>query len=273
MNRDRILIEADELLTRLDDPNIRIYDATILFFRSESEKTAYETYLAGHIPGAAFFDHQAFSDPSSSYMYTILPEAELCTQLGNVGISADSEVIFYTTDLLPCATRAWWILYYAGHDNVRILNGGLAAWEKAGGKVEQGARQYEPTTFDCRLRSDAFANMADVQAVLEDDRVSKEYTLPTMMYGGAQIPGSSCILASDLMHEMTSFLPETELESRLKGYSQYDRIITYCGGGIAATLNAVAYLIIGNENVAVYDGSLTEWMGEGQPITKIGKVD
>ncbi|MCI0708578.1 MAG: hypothetical protein L0154_00280, partial [Chloroflexi bacterium] len=211
MNRDRILIEADELLTRLDDPNIRIYDATILFFSTGSEKTAYETYLDGHIPGAAFFDHQAFSDANSHYMYMILPEAELSTQIGNIGISADSEVIFYTTELLPCATRAWWILYYAGHENVRVLNGGLTAWEKAGGKIEQGERQYGPATFDCRLRPNAFASMAEVQAVLEDDRVSMEYTLPTMMYGGAQIPGSSCILATDLMHEMTAFLPDDEL--------------------------------------------------------------
>ena len=62
MNRDNMLIEADELLTKLDEPNIRIYDATILFFRSESEATAHEEYLQGHIPGAAFFDHQDFSD-------------------------------------------------------------------------------------------------------------------------------------------------------------------------------------------------------------------
>lgn len=273
MNRDRILIEADELLTKLDNPNIRIYDATILFFRTESEKTAYETYLAGHIPGAAFFDHQAFSDSNSNYMYMILPAAELSTQIGKVGISAESEVIFYTTDLLPCATRAWWILYYAGHENVRILNGGLAAWENAGGNIEQGARQYEPTTYEGQIRSNAFANMADVQAVLEDDRVSMEYTLPTTMYDGAQIPGSSCISAMDLMYEMAAFLPDDELVSRLKEQSQYERVITYCGGGIAATLNAVAHLIAGHENVAVYDGSLTEWMGEGQPIIKVGKSD
>jgi len=111
MNRDTVLIEADELLTKLDDEKLRIYDATILFFRSESDPaTAYEKYLQGHIPGAAFFDHQDFSDANSKYMYMALPETDLATQIGNIGISEDSEVIFYASGVLPSATRAWWIL-------------------------------------------------------------------------------------------------------------------------------------------------------------------
>ncbi len=138
MNRDNIFIEADELLTKLDDNNIRIYDATILFFRNKADPaTAYEKYLQGHIPGAAFFDHQDFSDTSSKYEYMILPEADLVNQFGRIGISQDTEVIFYASGVLPSATRAWWILRYAGHNNVRVLNGGLAAWVKAGGKLEQ----------------------------------------------------------------------------------------------------------------------------------------
>ena len=132
MNRDTVLIEADELLEKMDDPNLRIYDATILFFRQESDLTTYETYQQAHIPGAAFFDHQDFSDATSDYMYMVLPEANLAAQIGNIGIAEESEVIFYTSDLLPCATRAWWLLRYAGHNNVRVLNGGLAAWERAG---------------------------------------------------------------------------------------------------------------------------------------------
>ena len=55
-----------------------------------------------------------------------------------IGIAEDAEVIFYTPGMRPCATRAWWILRYAGPDNVRVLNGGLSAWEKAGGTIEQG---------------------------------------------------------------------------------------------------------------------------------------
>jgi len=154
---------------------------------------------------------------------------------------------------------------------VRVLNGGLAAWEKAGGKIEQEACQYKGSKFEGRLRPGMVASKEEVMAAMEDSSVCTEYTLPLDMYGGAHIPGSSFLSSMDLMQEMASFLPDDEIASRLKEESQYERIITYCGGGIAATVNAMAHLMAGNENVSVYDGSLSEWMGEGLPTTKGGK--
>lgn len=268
MNRESILIEAEELLTKIDDPNIRVYDATILFFRQESELTAYEQYLQGHIPGAAFFDHQRFSDPSSDYMYMVLPETDLATQIGNIGITEDSEVIFYANGLLPSATRAWWMLRYAGHNNVRVLNGGLAAWQQAGGDIEQAPHQYEAATFECRLRPDMFASKEEVEAAMKDSEICTVHTLTFESYQEAHITGSSCLPCIDLMHEMTSFLPTDQITHRLQEEALSDRIITYCGGGIAATVNAMAHLMAGNENVSVYDGSMNEWVGEGLPTTR-----
>lgn len=127
MNRDSVLIEADELLTKLGANNLRIYDATILFFRTETDPpTAYQQYLQGHIPGAAFFDHQRFSDRHSEYEYMLLPQAELVTQIGQLGISQGTEVILYAAGVFPAATRAWWILRYAGHNTVLACEGGAA---------------------------------------------------------------------------------------------------------------------------------------------------
>ncbi|KAA3653977.1 MAG: sulfurtransferase [Chloroflexi bacterium] len=272
MNRDAFLIEAEELLTKIGNPNIRIYDATILFYRSETDPTAYDHYLQGHIPGAAFFDHQQFSDANSKYMYMILPEADLAAQIGNVGIAEDSEVIIYTTDMLPCATRAWWILRYAGHNNVRVLNGGLAAWKVAGGEIEQDNQQYAPAKFECQLRPNMFASKDEVLQAMEAGDVCTVNTLTSESYEAAHITGSSLLPCSDLMHEMASFVSENEIASRLKEEAQHKRIITYCGGGIAATTNAMAHLMTGNKNVAVYDGSMDEWAGEGLPTTKGSKA-
>jgi thiosulfate/3-mercaptopyruvate sulfurtransferase len=273
MNRDQIFIEVDELLTKLDDHNLRIYDATILFFQNESDpETAYEKYLQGHIPGAAFFEHQDFSDANNKYEYMSLDGPDLLKQFSRIGISQETEVIFYAAGILPSATRAWWLLRYVGHNNVRVLNGGLEAWVQAGGELEQEARQYPEANFEGQLRPEMFAGKEEVLSAMEDSRICTEYTLPPAMYGGASIPGSTFISSMDLMEEMASFLPDEAFIDRLKEQSGYERIITYCGGGIAATVNAIAHLIAGNENVSVYDGSLIEWTGEGLPIAQNGEA-
>ena len=267
MNRKDFLIEADELLTKLNNPNLRIYDATILFFSKEAEMTALETYQQSRLPGAAFFDHQAFSDANSSYMYMVLPEAELAAQIGKIGIANDSEVIFYTSGYLPCATRAWWILRYAGHNNVRVLNGGLAAWKEAGGLVEQGSHHYPPATFVSQLRPNMFASKEEVEAALANGDVCTVNTLTEEIYNQAHIKGSSLLPCSDLMVDMAAFVPQEAIASRLNEEARHERIITYCGGGIAATVNGMAHLMAGNQNVSVYDGSMDEWVGEGLPTT------
>lgn len=267
MNRQSVLIEADQLLATLGDSYLRIYDATILFFRTEADApSAYQQYLQSHIPGAAFFDHQKFSDRHSDYEYMLLPQAELVTQIGQLGISQDTEVILYAVGVLPAATRAWWILRYAGHNNVRVLNGGLAAWIKAGGSLESGARQYEETQFIGQPRPEMIASKQEVLSAMGDASICTEYTLPLEAYGGVHIPGSSFISALDLMQGMDALVSDDAFVSRLREGDRFERIITYCGGGIAATVNAIAHLIAGHENVSVYDGSLLEWMGEGLPI-------
>lgn len=267
MKREEMLIEADELLNRLGDPNLRIYDATILFFRKESELTEFEQYSQGHIPGAAFFDHKQFSDATSKYMYMVPPQETLAAEIGAIGISAESEVIFYTTDMLPCATRAWWLLRYAGHNNVRVLNGGLTSWKDAGGALESGVRQYEQASFVCNLRSEMFVGKEAVLASIEDSQVCAVNTLSQQNYDEGHITGSTLLSCMDLMHDMRAFLPTAQIANRLQEETQYQRVITYCGGGIAATVNAMAHLMAGSSNVAVYDGSMDEWTKEGLPIT------
>ena len=88
MNRESIFIEVEELRSRLDDSNLRLYDATIIFFEIATDPTtAYEKYLQGHIPGAAFFDHDFFSDLDNKYEYMALSVAQLPERIGRVGIS------------------------------------------------------------------------------------------------------------------------------------------------------------------------------------------
>lgn len=263
MNRENMLIEPKELLKKLGNENIRIYDAAV----------SDDQYVHAHIPGAAFFDHNNFSDPTGKYEYTILPDAELSTQIGNIGISNDTEVIFYAWGMIPFAARAWWILRYAGHNNVRVLNGGLAAWKDAGGTLETETRKYKAASFKEHFQPDMFVDKDAVLQSMNDSDVFIENVLPLVSHEASHITGSICVPCLELMHDMDAFLPNDQIASRLQETSEFKHIITYCGGGIAAALNGMAHLMVDQENVAVYDGSMDEWVGEGLPRTGDGKWD
>ena len=265
MNQNNMLIEVDELKKKLGSENLRIFDATITD----------DVYLMEHIPGAAYFDHERFSDLSSPYMCTLPSESELATMIGNAGISNDSEVILYACGMIPYALRAWWVLHYAGHENVRVLNGGLSAWKKAGGSIEQASRQYEATSFEGHFIPSMFVTKEEVFASMEDKDVGIVNVLPPVSYEASHIPGSINVNCMDLMEGdfttgFESLKPVEQLAPRLTEIAKHKRIITYCGGGIAAAVNAAAHLLMGHENVAVYDGSLYEWLGEGMPVNGNG---
>jgi len=260
MNQNDFLIEADELLRKIGDENIRIYDASM----SDA------AYRQEHIPGAAFFDHNRFTDPISPYMSTLLPDDALIEEIGDIGISNDVEVILYACGMLPYAVRAWWVLHYAGHKNVRVLNGGMDAWKKAGGMTESHVRQYQPSIFQGQTDPTLFASKEEVLAAIDEPDVATVDVLPLVSYEGAHIPGSICLPCLDLMSTMDYFLPLDQIATRLSEVSTHKRIITYCGGGIAGAVNAMAHLMVGHKNIAVYSGSLYEWLGEEMPVIGSG---
>ncbi len=260
MNRERALIEPHELLEKLGQADLRVFDASV----------ADAMYREGHIPGSAYFDHERFSDPDSQYDSTIVDPDLLSRRLGEIGISNDTEVVVYACGMLPYAARAWWVIRYAGHDNVRVLNGGLAGWQAAGGAIEQAAQAYPPAAFIGRPRPALFADKEEVMAALADTRQAVIDVLPPASYEAAHITGSTCLSCFDLMQNMDAFRPIDEIAVRLRDLGRHQRVITYCGGGIAAALNAMAHVMVGQENVAVYDGSLYEWIAEGLPMTGSG---
>lgn len=261
MNRNEILIEADELLKKFGDPNIRIFDATVTD----------DGYMQEHIRGAAFMEHENFSAPESQNRYTsMLPADKLAEKIGALGISNETEVIVYACGMLPYAVRAWWVLRYAGHNNVRILNSGLSAWKQAGGEVEKEARQYPPAAFQPQLREWMYVDKEEVIESLKSSEVAVVNVMPRESYEGLHIEGSTCLSSMDLMQKLDAFLPDDQIAARLQEVTHNKRIITYCGGGIAAAVNATAHLMTGYENVAVYHGSMFEWIAEGLPTVGPG---
>lgn len=269
MKREELLIEEEELVTIIDDPNLRLFDATVVLNPAAAE-SGLDKYLAGHIPGSVFLDHAAISDPNSNLMFTIPDEKTLGNAIGALGISRDTPVVIYSTEMLAWATRIWWVLQYAGHRNVRVLNGGLQAWT---GALEIAENRYLPTTFNTNLSPQMFASKEEVLSSITDGSACVVNTLTPEMYKGEADISYAGHISGSVNHPFVELmagdylLPDTNLAEILEQKMIGDRMITYCGGGIAATLNACVAKLVGVDNVAVYDGSMSEWMVEELPIT------
>ena len=275
------LISAQELMQQLSDPAVRIYDTSVLLLAAEQGYTSQpgrERYLREHIPGAGFINlSEDWSDTRSPYNNTLPQIDALAEAIGRDGISNDNLVVLYSSSHLMWATRAWWLLRYAGHTNVKVLNGNLAAWLDAGLPVEAGAKVYAAATFSPSERADVFVSTAEMVAGMEDGVCTVNALSPALYEGTGEfyygrrghIPGSRSLYFSDLL-ENEFFLPAEQLHQTLeaRGMLSASRTLIYCGGGIAATLEAFACALVGQENVGVYDGSMSEWAAnEELPLT------
>ena len=275
------LIESSELMEKINDPNLRVFDTSVFLEASEngySAESGRALYEKGHIPNAGFIDLTIeWSDTSGSLNFTIPQSDKLSEAIGQSGINKDHEVILYSSGNLMWATRAWWCLHFAGHKNIRVLNGSLSNWINQNLPIETGLRTYSPEIFVGEPNENVFSDTAQVESA-EKNGVCVINALSRSLYEGTgdfyyarrgHIPDSHLLFYGDLVKD-DFFLPADELKVVLeeKGLNENKPIITYCGGGIAATIDAFAYKLLGYSHISVYDGSMSEWVqSESRPLT------
>ncbi len=276
------LLDAATLHSRLGDENLRVFDCAV--FLTPTQSGAYHAesgrgrYDQEHIPGAGFIDLlEAWSDTGSGLNFTLPDAASLAAAVGASGISAEHEVVLYSSGHLMWATRAWWLLHHAGHSRVRVLQGNLQAWRDAGYSLDSNPVEFPATRFDAAPRADVFADTAEVEAGMHG-KVCTVNALSRSLYEGSgdffyqrrgHIPGSLLVYYDSLL-DNEHFLPPQALREKLEaaGILSAERVITYCGGGIAATLDGFAAKLLGHDNIAVYDGSMSEWVkDDSRPLT------
>lgn len=265
------LVDAAWLAARLDEPSIRIVDAT--YFLPDAGRDARAEYAACHIPGAVFFDIDDIADPSNPLPH-MLPSPERFAEIvGALGIGSEHVVVCYDAHGLFSAARAWWMFRVFGHDRVAVLDGGLPRWAGDGHPTDDRTAAPAPARFEPRFRPELVCSADDLVANLSSrrDRVVDvrsagrfEGTAPEPRPDSrsGHIPGSvnlpySALIDSD-SHKM---LPAAELEARFKaaGLNSDAPIVASCGSGVTACLFALAKHRTGHGSVAVYDGSWSEW--------------
>jgi len=267
------LVETDWLEQNLSNPAVVVLDCTVHLRIQPSGPYKIEPGLAdyekAHIKDAQFCDVQRdVSDQSAKFNFMRPKAADFAAALRRFGVSNNTRVITYSTANAWWATRVWWLLRSFGHDNAAVLNGGWQKWSKEGRPAETGSSPTRAAgSFSVQFERDLMADREEVVAAMGNGAICTLNALMPAQYAGTtygrpgQIPGSVAVPAGHLIDPATNaFLPADQLRAKLAAAGAMDRpVIAYCGGGIAATADALALVMLGHTNVKVYDASLSEW--------------
>jgi thiosulfate/3-mercaptopyruvate sulfurtransferase len=281
------LVSTQWLADHLGATGLLVIDASVASYQRPDGRIGYlsghEQYLLdGHVPGAVFADLiEELSDPEGAYPFT-RPDAErFAAAAGALGVGPGTTVVVYDTAVGQWASRLWWLFRAFGFDRVALLDGGLAKWRAEARELVLGHVEPTAAAFTASPRPELWVEKADVEAVVRGEREAalvcstppKEFTgesVPRPRAG--HIPGSSSVPAGFLVdREHNTVLDPEGLRARFAPVLGAPRIITYCAGGIAASASAFALTLLGERSVAIYDGSLNEWVADPEaPLVTAG---
>ncbi|MEO1493137.1 MAG: rhodanese-like domain-containing protein [Pseudomonadota bacterium] len=271
------IVSGAWLEANLCDPNLRIYDCTTYLLYEEGTGRPYRVesgladWQAGHIPGSVHLDLQRdFSDDAAPTRFMRLSPEETADAFAKFSVTAETRVILYSRASPQWATRFWWMLRWIGFDNAAVLDGGMDAWEIDGRPVTTDSSAYPPGMLTASARPGLFVGKDDMLAAIGDGMTCSLNALGEALHSGAnprygrpgRIPGSTNVPAASLVDPRTKILlAPTDVAAFFEaaGALPERRILNYCGGGIAATLDAFLQHQLGYENIAVYDASMSEW--------------
>lgn len=270
------LVSTAWLADHIDDPDVVVLDGTVHLrpnppgpYTVVSGRADYE---AGHIPGAQFVDLQAdLSDNSQNLRFMTPTVAQFAASMGRLGVGSKTKVVLYSTANAWWATRVWWLLRVFGFDNAAILDGGWKKWTLERRPVATGpAVPRAPQLFVGQPRAGLMVDQATVAAAIGDRTVCTLNALLPQQHAGdgpspygrpGRIKGSVNIPAASLFDPVDNTLLAADvLRARFADIGALDkRVIVYCGGGIAASADALVLTMLGHTDVAIYDASLSEW--------------
>ncbi len=265
------LVSTAWLAERLASPDIRVVDAT--YYLPVQGKNARAEYEARHIPGAVFFDIDEIADTSVPLPHMLPSPEKFSSRMRKLGLGDGNKIVIYDAHGMMSAARVWWTFRAFGHRDVAILDGGLPKWIAEGRPVDDALphpRERHLTArfnnFLVRDKEQVRANIASRREQLVDARSAARFqgTEPEPWPGrrSGHIPGSFNVPFTDLLDPANkTFLPADRIRARFQqaGVDLGKPVICSCGSGITACVLAFALHLVGDENVAVYDGSWSEW--------------
>jgi thiosulfate/3-mercaptopyruvate sulfurtransferase len=266
------LVSTVWLAERLGDPDVQVVDAT--WFMPNEGRSGRAEYERGHIPGAVFFDIDAIADPTTDLPHMLPGPQAFAEQAGALGLRREAEVVVYDALGLFSAPRVWWTLRVMGFAGVHVLDGGLPKWRAEGKPVETRRPSPDPTVLRSVYDPDLVRDVGAVRQLLSERDAQLVDARPAARFRGeapepraglrsGHMPGARNLPWGDLVRADGTLRAPGEIRAAFEaaGVDLAAPIVTSCGSGVSAALLALALARIGREDVAVYDGSWTEWGG------------
>ena len=280
MNKIPLIVTTDWLAEHLSDADLRIVDATVFMKFPEAGgppdiESGKASYTQGHIPGAVYADLLGeLTDSEADLPFTVPPRDAFIEKMTDLGIGDNTRTVIYDQNALvgesvaasQWASRLAWQLRYEGFGQVAILEGGLQKWQAEGHELSTDSPSYPKADFLGQRRSDMLATKEDVRLAIEDEHTILINSLSPEDFRSGHIPSSQNVFFAAHADAETKALHKDDLLRQAFEQSGAlapdNKVITYCGGGIAATWTALLLNKLGQPNVAVYDGSMNEWTSD-----------
>lgn len=268
------LARCEWLRDKLGQQDLVLLDAS--FFLPTEQRDALAEYRQCHLPGARFFDIDAVADHDTSLPHMLPSPQEFAAAVGGMGIGNETTVVVYDNNRFMASARAWWMFRVFGHKRVSVLDGGLQRWQALGYPLESSEPVTPvPRAFQAGFRPELVYSLAQMRELaatqnrqLVDARSAGRFegtaAEPRPGLRSGHIPGSRHVFYGDLTDPDTRLLrPQEELAQRFAqaGIDPAQPVVASCGTGVTAAIQALALYLLGREDVAVYDGSWSEWGG------------
>ena len=267
------LVSTDWLAAHLD--TVRVVDAS--WYMPDEKRAPAKEFEAGHIPGAVFFDIDAIADHATDLPHMLPSPGEFSKAVGALGIGDGETVVVYDGSGLFSAPRVWWTLKAMGHDTVKVLDGGFPKWTREGRAVETGPAKRHAKFFTAIAEPAIVRDFAAVMDIVANKtaqmvdarsagRFKAEEPEPRPGVRGGHMPGAANVHFRALIAADGTLKPPGELRAAFEqaGVDIARPIVTTCGSGLTAAIVMLALDEIGARDVALYDGSWTEWGAQPQ---------
>lgn len=264
------VVSVHWLAEHIEKPYVKVLDAS--WFLPGTERDPEQEWREKRIPGAKYFDFDRKVAEPDTELPHMLPSAALFSdEVSKLGINHQDHIVVYDSQGIFSSPRVWWMFRAMGHENVAVLDGGLPAWEHAGLPLETCLPELpEATSYQAVYQPEWVIDaerlqqrLSDTDTVVLDARPAARFygTVPEPREGvrSGHMPNAKSLPFTQLVKD-GHFMAVEQLAQRFDALSDPEQALIFsCGSGVTACTLALAAELTGRKNLAVYDGSWTEW--------------